>query len=505
MPSRILFRISAAAAAVFLAAAVQAAPSGRISGNAVIVNEALNDSIAETLKADAPKIRDRKRLSIDMSRIGANADVARVAELFPDAAFFSLTSSPGVTDIKPLAALSGLTSVRLRDVGVTDLSPLAGLTKMESLDISLRGVKGDLRWMQAMKGLKRIEVGSNGFTSLEGIPPLPALNRAVFTSAAPTDLAPLVASLPGLSDLELRGMKLPDLAPLAKLAKLRELSLYGSTVKDFTPLAGCGSLRKLNWYATSGPDYATLGTLTQVEEFRGGLTKLDSLAWIEKLPNLKRLSIFAEYVTDYSPLAKGKLEFLRIWDMRKPVGDLAAVAAAKTLRELQLDSVKGATNSKALGALTGLEKLQVASYGGRRNEGEPFDCSGAPGWSRLQELELRQSVITNESALGALAAAKKIRLTQVNEKAGEPVDLSFLAKLPGLQALDLRQSRVRNFDAVASCAELGSLDLTKTEGVTSLAALKKLPKLRSLQVTKGAFPDAELTGFANPKMKVIQR
>ena len=294
MTARIFFRFAASAAAVCLACAALAAPSGRVSYNTVYVNEALNDAIAAQLKADATKIRDRKKLALELNKVASNADVARAAELFPDAVTFGMSASHKVTDIKPLASLTGLTTVRLRDNdGITDLSPLAGLTKLESLDISLRNVRGDLKWMEKMTALKRVEVGSNGFTSLEGIPSLPALQRATFTFASPKDLTPLVNALPSLTELQLRNMTLPDLAPLAKLWKLRDLSLYGSAVKDFSPLAGCKSLRKLTWYATQGADYATLGTLTQLEEFQGGLTKLDNLAWIEKLPNLKKLSIFS--------------------------------------------------------------------------------------------------------------------------------------------------------------------------------------------------------------------
>ncbi len=69
------------------------------------------------------------------------------------------------------------------------------------------------------------------------------------------------------------------------------------------------------YYAVKDADFNTLGKLTQVKELKGGLTRLDNISWVAGLPNLKKFDVFAEYVTDYSPLAKSKVENFQIWSM----------------------------------------------------------------------------------------------------------------------------------------------------------------------------------------------
>ena len=50
--------------------------------------------------------------------------------------------------------------------------------------------------------------------------------------------------------------------------------------------------------------------------------------------------------------------------------------------------------------------------------------------------------------------------------------------------------------SAAQCAKLVDVSIdAKTTGITSLAALKKLPNLRYVTVGKGMFPNAELAGF----------
>jgi hypothetical protein len=93
----------------------------------------------------------------------------------------------------------------------------------------------------------------------------------------------------------------------------------------------------------------------------------------------------------------------------------------------------------------------------------------------------------------------------MNAKDSTTGDLAFAKPLANLKILELIRSDIVNFDAVADCTKLEKVTIERSTGIDSLEALKKLPNLTSLVVPKGIFPEDQLTGFANPKIKVTQR
>jgi hypothetical protein len=157
-------------------------------------------------------------------------------------------------------------------------------------------------------------------------------------------------------------------------------------------------------------------------------------------------------VTDYSPLTKTKIEDFQIWNMNKPVGDLAFLGGMVSLKKLKLWSLQDLTNFAALVSLSNLETLIIDA---------------------------------------------------VNAKSGAPVDLAFVAKLPKLTSLDLSKSKIASLDGVAGSATLEQVNLADVVGVTSLDPLKKLSKLKSIRVTKDAFTPEQLAGFPD-SVKISQ-
>lgn len=465
-----------------------AEPSIKVSGSNVTVKERVTDEYMAQMK------RAQKLVLVDIS----DDDLAKACSSCPDIVSLDIKSD-NLTSIAPLANLSRLQGFRLEADKVKDMTPLAKLTGLQSLYIS-SDIGPDLKWMAGLTNLRDISISAcPALTSFEGLPKLPSLSRIKLGSASPADLTPLL-SMPGLKEVDLTGCVITDLSPLAKLPVLQYVNLYGATVRDFSPLAGCPMLKKVMYYATKNADYSTLGKLTQVTELKGGLTKLDSIAWVSSLPKLKIFDVFAEYVADYSPLAKSNVEEFQIWNMRVPVGDLGVVGQAKSLKKLKLWSVEGATNSKGLSGLVNLEKFII---GGDYNKkgGESFDFAAASGWSKLKELEVNGAALVNMDGLAKSVALKSVKFSRLR---GEPVSMAFLGKLSSLTKLELNQSKVKDFDAVAGCTALTTVVLTKVEGITSLAALKKLPALKTVVVSKGAFPDAELAGFG-ANVKITQR
>ena len=138
-----------------------------------------------------------------------------------------------VKDLAPLAGLAQLQGLVLGGcTGVTDLAPLAGLAQLQELE--LKGCTGvtDLAPLVGLAQLQELEL--NGCTGVK-------------------DLAPL-AGLTQLQNLNLTGCTgAVDLAPLAGLAQLQRVELKGCTgVKDLAPLAGLAQLEWLTLIRCTG-------------------------------------------------------------------------------------------------------------------------------------------------------------------------------------------------------------------------------------------------------------
>jgi len=489
--------VAAAAVLGIAAGSADAAPSVKRSGNTFTIVEALTDEGAAQIKAEMSQV-DQSRLTFNLKDV-KDEELAKFCAAYPNIPALSIDSSKELTSIAPLASLKALKNIKIRADKVQDFTPLAGLAGLERLDVGSKAMGPDLKWMSGMTKLGYVSVSADkALTSFEGLPSLPALRRASLTGAAPADLTPVLA-LSGLEDLLLNYCTIKDLTPLTKLAKLKDLSLYGATVQDFSPLAGCASLKRLTYYAAKDADFSTLGKLTQVETLNGGLTKLDNIDWVANLPNLKKFDVFAEYVKDYAPLGKTSVENFQIWSMRVPV-DLKSLAGAVSLKQLKLWNLKDVSGFEGLAPLVNLEELTLDEV----NKDGTIPVDYVKGMSKLAKLNLSRINCADTAALGSLPALKELKGSRLNNVGDKPFDLGFVGKLPMLKSLSLDSANISGLESLASCAQLESVSLTKVTGVTSLAPLKKVAGLKRLTVTKGAFPDSELTGF-DEKVKINQR
>ncbi len=104
-----------------------------------------------------------------------------------------------ITDLRPLANLSGLLSLSLDDNQITDITPLTTLT-----------------------GLRYLNLRNNQISNLK---PLANLTR--------------------LSGISLKNNQISDLSPLVKLTKLRTIYLTNNQISDLNPLANLDRLFRI--------------------------------------------------------------------------------------------------------------------------------------------------------------------------------------------------------------------------------------------------------------------
>lgn len=145
-----------------------------------------------------------------------------------------------VADLRPLAALTRLTSLRLtNNPRVADLSPLAGLP-LDDLGLSGTGVR-DLGPLAGTTSLRFVGLGGTGVSDLSPLVGSTGLIELDVSHAAVVDLAPL-AGAASLTKIDVRDNAVVDVAPLARMPALDELWIGGNPVADLRPLVDAPAL-----------------------------------------------------------------------------------------------------------------------------------------------------------------------------------------------------------------------------------------------------------------------
>ncbi|WP_436776643.1 hypothetical protein [Yinghuangia sp. YIM S09857] len=127
----------------------------------------------------------------------------------------SLHLEAPVSDVAPIGALTGLTSLLLSDTLVTDLSPLRALSALDDLVVA-NGPLSDLTPLRGM-GLGRLYVRRTqvaDLTPLRGMPTLQVLGL----SGCPVEDLSVVTELPALHHVGLAGTAVTDLGDLPERA-----------------------------------------------------------------------------------------------------------------------------------------------------------------------------------------------------------------------------------------------------------------------------------------------
>ena len=403
---------------------------------AIRIDEPLTVALIDAALADYQKTGGTG-YSLELSKCNDDG-LAMAVQKFTAAKRITIRKSPDLTSIEPLKSVKA-DYIDLKELPkVADVSPVGAVKGLQGLLIENVGFKNpDLTFLAGLASLRSFELGYSPatFKSLNGIDKCPRIGNLVIRhNGGNIDLSCL-ANFKQLRKVDLRYVSKLDLTPLAQMPALTDLNLYGSTDLDFAPLAGCKKLRYIMIYATKRiKDYNDLGKIQSLENVNAGLSQMTDLSWAPLLPNLKKLSLFAEKYVSYAPLAGcKKLEDLTFWSM-KGVVDIAQ-----------------------------------------------FADGGIP----LKRLSFSGSAIANEAKLAALGKSGTLIQLKLDEiaRGKQEIDLAFLASLPTLKELNLDKSAVKNFAALAGCKQINRLSIRGTRGA-DLDVVAKLPELNTVSAGK---------------------
>ncbi len=144
-------------------------------------------------------------------------------------------SNTKITDLAPLAAMTGLMELGLYKTNITDLAPLMEMKRLRLLVIGYTNLS-DFSPLERMIGLATLYLSNTRITDLAPLAPLTELRNIDVSYTQITDLSPLAGSK-GFHDLTLSNTEINDLAPLIGKS-FRELDLGNTQVLDLRPTLG---------------------------------------------------------------------------------------------------------------------------------------------------------------------------------------------------------------------------------------------------------------------------
>jgi Leucine-rich repeat (LRR) protein len=203
--------------------------------------------------------------------------------------------------------------------------------------------------------------------------------EALFWVAGTKRCVPAAQRLAGREELDLTGLSVRDLGPIAGLPKLRKLVLDRNPVRDLTPL----------------------GKLAQLQVLSVNQSSLKRLDGVETIGSLQALSIDRTLVRDLGPIA-GLVGLKELSARGDRLESIAPLAGLKSLRYLALENNR-IEELTPLTFLGGLEELRLANNRIR-------DIQPLAGLTVLQTLTLSSNRIADFRSLQSLPRLKRVEL-----------------------------------------------------------------------------------------------
>ncbi len=312
-PFRPINRLSRFLALAMTVAAFLQAP------DAMSQQEQIPKPAANTPRGFLEIARDPNATPAQKRTIAAMMDF--VKETDPAAAFEKLKA----TDVLALYGGGG-------EDDLSDLTPIAGLTGLDTLVLFHHRIS-DLTPLASLQNLKTLRLEVNRISDLGPLGKLPNLESLQITDNQISDLRPL-AGLTRLRTLWLSNNQIADITPLKNLTVLSDLQLAGNKVKDLGVIANL-SLHTLNLAGNGIDDISELRAMN-----RAGLrmialnlsnNAIHDIRPLAEIPKLSNLDLSNNRIEDASALASPELTWLDLQGNR--------LTQAPDLRKLKLGHI----------------------------------------------------------------------------------------------------------------------------------------------------------------------
>jgi len=362
-------------------------------------------------------------------------------------------SDNAITSLDFLRTLTGLESLDLSKNDISDLSPLSSLTELYSLHLDSNSIKNyeplySLRKLASLT-ISGMEISEKTLNELKKALP----NCVIYSEEAVKDIEELTLGgktfKSDATSLDLSNLGITDISELSKCTELETLNLSGNSVKTLTALLELPKLRYLDLSDNNVSDIRPLMNLNALEYLNLDDNSVTSIAALAELGSLKELVLSENALKSFSSLESlTSLKKLNICDTGLTDSDLQYLYGLGKLEELAINDNDGLTKSevdklkeKLPGCMISHSELKnFIDLGGKKIDADSETVS-APGLS-----------ISDISAVAGLTAVKNLDLS--NNKIS---DISVLSGLSTLEVLDLENNRIKDIEPLLGLTGLKEL------------------------------------------------
>ena len=237
---------------------------------------------------------------------GAVGCTARIAPVVPD----EIAPDTAVTQAPDDSAIVFDDPVLEASIREALGKPQGDITRADAqalteLELSQQGVDPDQPYIHSLSALQY-------FTNLTYL----GLGYAVQNAddpTAPIDIT-VIANLTNLESLQMAGVVINDLSPLATLVQLKSLTLFnGDQPLDLAPLAGLVNLEALTLRNNRISDLTPLSGLAKLGYLDLEGNQITDVSPLAGLTGLERLYLTDNPISDFSPLAEVRSDLVE-WD-----------------------------------------------------------------------------------------------------------------------------------------------------------------------------------------------
>lgn len=391
-------------------------------------------------------------------------------------------SESGITDLNEVAVFTSLKYLNAEGTSVSSAVPLSALLNLEILKISNTAIE-DLGPLDELPNIKRIYWDSNGDFSVDKEK---RKEEAIsFMSNHPGSLVifeseALMSAWASLEEpwkvfaSDLVGLsENPTKEELHAMLQIEELNLEGVPVTTLNPVANLYNLNTLSCPGLKVEDYSPIGHALELEYLDISNTSVQSLEFASSLNQLIEIHIEGTSVTDLSPLNELKA-------LKYVYADNSGVVdeAAKSLRTNNPDCI-------IIYKTDGLQAWWDAlSMPWKDFFTAGFKMDSPPSKEQLHQLfYLTELEISNNQGIVSFEPVKQlVYLKRIKFSQLTTGDLQFVSGLLGLEELHCTQMPVSNLAAVSSQKSLEVLNLENTP-IEDLKPLSPLVNLKELVVS----------------------
>ena len=251
----------------------------------------------------------------------------------------TMVNCSGVDDLKFLADLKNLYSLRLDGCGITnELLPAMANTMLDYLDVSNNPAFTDLGIFAGCTGLFTVEFAATGVSSVEPLAGLGLLESINGSNSAVKDISPLCA-LEKLEQLRFANCGIETIDGVFNSLRLRELDLSGNMLTDLDAFAYCTVLETVD---------LSYGDFNDVDVLKKSAATLSSLnlggnrylygfmmSWMSECTKLEELVLDGIDMGDFSLIANA-VEMTYLSAVNCGIEDLSGLKNLTKLQYLNL-------------------------------------------------------------------------------------------------------------------------------------------------------------------------